>query len=84
MNYMLIENTTLSSMKQENYSYIKTDKKDPIPSDEEHAHKDNITCMIIINPQDSAQESSYKSKEKVVKMSVSEYKKKVKFVTGCG
>ena len=50
MNYMLIENTTLSSMKQEHFEYLKIDKLDPKPRDEENAHSKNITCMIIIDP----------------------------------
>ena len=82
MNYMLIENTTLSSMKQEHFSYIKTEAEDPIPSDYEHAHRFNITCMIIIKPQDIMQESASSRNTGPVKMSVAEYKKKVKFVTG--
>ena len=52
MNYMLIENTTLSSMKQEHFSYLKKDGIEPSPHDSEHAHQDNITCMIIIRPED--------------------------------
>lgn len=50
MNYMLIENTTLSSMKQEHSRYEKIEKKDPSPHDFQHAHSKNITCMIIIKP----------------------------------
>ena len=38
--------------------------------------------MIIIKPQDLMQESAHKSNTAPVKMSVAEYKKKVKFVTG--
>lgn len=59
MNYMLIENTTLNSMKQELFDYVKVDAKEPSPHDSEHAHSKNITCMIIIKPQDLMQESSY-------------------------
>ena len=50
MNYMLIENTTLSSMKQEHFTYLKTEQKDPSPSNENLAHSRNITCMIIVKP----------------------------------
>ena len=83
MNYMLIENTTLSSMKQEHFEYLKIDKLDPPPRDEDNAHSKNITCMIIIKPQDLMQESAYEKKNNVQRgMSVTEYKKKVKFVTG--
>lgn len=34
MNYMLLENQTLSNMKTENFSYIKSKKPDPAPSPE--------------------------------------------------
>jgi len=84
MNYMLIENTTLSSMKQEHFFYCRTESKDPSPSDSNKAHSKNITCMIIIKPQDLMQESSYQKNSAPQKMSVPEYKKKVKFVTGAG
>ena len=50
MNYMLIENTTLSSMKQEMFEYQNTWTKEPSPNDTKHAHSKNITCMIIIKP----------------------------------
>ena len=82
MNYMLIENTTLSQMKQEHSFYMKTEEKDPSPLDEAHAHKTNITCLVIIKPQDLVQESSYQKNNVQHKMSLSEYKKRVKFVTG--
>ena len=50
MNYMLIENTTLSSMKQEHFSYIKKEEEDKSPFDVDRCHHFNITCMIIIKP----------------------------------
>ena len=51
MNYMLIENTTLSSMKAEVFEYQKTEGiKDPSPHDAKNAHSKIITCMIIIKP----------------------------------
>lgn len=84
MNYMLIENTTLASMKQEHFEYQKIDEKEYSPSEEEFAHAKNITCMIIIKPEDLMIESASKINQVQVKMSVAEYKKKVKFVTGCG
>ena len=82
MNYMLIENTTLSSMKQEHFSYIKKEEEDKSPFDVDKAHHFNITCMIIIKPQDLMQESASTRNATPVKMSVAEYKKKVKYVTG--
>jgi len=50
MNYMLIENTTLNSMKQELFDYVKMDYNEPSPNESELAHSGNITCMIIIKP----------------------------------
>ena len=38
---------------------MKTEKIEPSPKDDRHAHVLNITCMIIIKPQDLMQESSY-------------------------
>ena len=32
MNYMLIENTTLSHMKKEHFEYVKSEYDDPSPS----------------------------------------------------
>ena len=83
MNYMLIENTTLSSMKAEVFEYQKTVTIEPSPHDERNAHKYIITCMIIIKPQDTMHESAYQKNNGVQpKMSVREYSKKVKYVTG--
>ena len=59
MNYMLIENTTLNSMKQELFDYVKVDYNEPSPHESEYAHKGNITCMIIIKPEDLMHESAY-------------------------
>lgn len=52
MNYMLIENSTLSSMKQEHFTYIKSEVDDPSPNDYDMCHAKNITCMIVIKPED--------------------------------
>ena len=82
MNYMLIENTTLSSMKQEHFTYIKSESKDDMPSEKRKCHAKNITCMIIIHPRDLQQESAYQQNKEQQEMSLAEYKKKVKFVTG--
>ena len=60
MNYMLLENQTLSSMKQEHFEYVKTNKPDPPPptpkTDSRLCHKDMITCVIVIQ-QDEYQEN---------------------------
>ena len=52
-------------MKQENYTYMKTENKDPSPNDPLRAHKKVITCMIIIKPEDLMQESAYQQKNNV-------------------
>jgi len=51
MNYMLLENITLSSMKQEHSEYVKSSKPDPAPH-KPNCHSDMITCTIIITPED--------------------------------
>ena len=51
MNYMLLENITLSSMKQEHSEYVKSNKPDP-PPHKLNCHADMITCTIIIPPED--------------------------------
>jgi len=51
MNYMLLENITLSSMKQEHSEYVKSSKPDP-PPHKPNCHSDMITCTIIITPED--------------------------------
>ena len=43
MNYMLLENQTLSSMKQEHFDYIESKKPDPPPNKEKLCHSDMIT-----------------------------------------
>ena len=48
MNYMLLENQTLSSMKQEHFEYVKSNKPDPPPKSERSCHNDMITSIIII------------------------------------
>lgn len=52
MNYMLIENNTLSSMKKEHFEYVKSDKPDAPPGMTSAGHAKNITCMITIKPED--------------------------------
>ena len=76
MNYMLVENNTLSSMKKEHFTYVKSEKEDKPPY---VLHNKNITCMITLKPEDLVEPN----KNNIgVKTSVYEYKKKVKFVTG--
>ena len=52
MNYMLIENNTLSSMKKTNNEYVKSDKDDVSPIYTDQVHLKNITCMIVLKPED--------------------------------
>ena len=51
MNYMLLENQTLSNMKTEHFEYIKSKKPDPAPSFEKQCHRKNITSMIVLYPE---------------------------------
>ena len=52
MNYMLLENQTLSSMKQEHFEYVKSNKPDPPPKSERQCHNDMITSIIVIQHED--------------------------------
>jgi len=52
MNYMLLENQTLSSMKQEHFEYVKSNKPDPPPKTDRQCHNDMITCVIIIQQEE--------------------------------
>ena len=46
MNYMLLENQTLSSMKKQVSGYVKPENNaDPVPSETTKCHKRNITCI---------------------------------------
>lgn len=49
MNYMLLENETLSSMKAEHFEYVKSDKDDPAPTKSKDCHDDMITSILILN-----------------------------------
>lgn len=48
MNYMLLENQTLSSMKQEHFEYVKSNKPDPPRKTDKACHNDMITCILVI------------------------------------
>ena len=50
MNYMLLENQTLASMKQEHFSYEKTSLPDPLPHKTKLCHSDMITSILMIMP----------------------------------
>ena len=58
MNYMLLENQTLSSMKQEHFEYVKSNKPDPAPHKEKLCHSDMITDIIVIPYDDGGQQSN--------------------------
>ena len=72
MNYMLLENETLSSMKAEHFEYIKSDRDDPAPTKTKHWHNDMITSILILNPEnegnklsdDNAKEEDLKGNQK--------------------
>ena len=51
MNYMLLENQTLSSMKQEHSEYVKSNKPDPAPTKGKLCHSDMITSIHVILPE---------------------------------
>ena len=78
MNYMLIENTTLSHMKKEHFEYVKSDVDDPSPSFYDQCHTKNITCLIILKPEDLTDPPKH-GREKI---SSAEYRKNVKFASG--
>ena len=52
MNYMLLENQTLSSMKAEHFEYVKSNKPDPPPKSERLCHNDMITSILVLQPED--------------------------------
>ena len=61
MNYMLLENETLASMKAEvspfpnpsfqHFRYVKSDKGDPSPNQQLLCHSDMITNILILTPE---------------------------------
>ena len=52
MNYMLLENETLSSMKAEHFEYVKSNLEDPAPIKTKYCHSDMITCILVLTPED--------------------------------
>lgn len=51
MNYMLLENETLSQMNAEHFEYVKTDIEDPPPTKGKPCHMDMITCILVVEPE---------------------------------
>jgi len=66
MNYMLLENQTLSSMKQEHFEYVKSNKPDPAPTRDSLCHSDMITCILLLMPPEDQ------------KLTPEQYKRKIK------
>ena len=56
MNYMLLENITLSSMKQEHFEYVQSNKQDPPGKMGHLAHTDMITSILVVRPEDFGEE----------------------------
>ena len=78
MNYMLIENNTLTSMKKTYNEYVKSDLDDLSPLQTDCCHAKNITCMIVLKPEDLSDINSKREQP----LSSAEYRKQVKFATG--
>ena len=68
MNYMLLENQTLSAMKQEHFSYEKSSQTDPLPHKTKLCHSDMITSILIIMPDEKG-------------LKVEQIKRKMKYCT---
>jgi hypothetical protein len=68
MNYMLLVNQTLSSMKQEHFEYVKSNVPDPAPNKIDICHKNMITSIIIILPEEKD-------------LSHEQFKRKMRYVT---
>ena len=81
MNYMLLENQTLSMMKNEISYYVKSEIPDPQATKKEACHGKNITCILILYPEmtsvntGSSEKCPYTPGTQV-------YKKMIKYVTG--
>ena len=86
MNYMLLENMTLSSMKKEHFDYIqpteRSVREDPTPSQHmiagvpQRCHRDMITAIHIIYPVEKL-----KVKPTDEGISLDAYKKKMRYCT---
>lgn len=74
MNYMLLENQTLSNMKTEHFEYVKSKKPDPAPSQEKLCHKKNITSIMVLYPEQLSDIHYQKGSQ--------EYRNHIKFITG--
>lgn len=77
MNYMLLENQTRSSMKQEHSEYVKSVIPDPAPYMSKLCHEDMITDIIIIPPDIPEKELEELRKKK----KTDQIRRKMKYVT---
>lgn len=78
MNYMLLVNQTLSSMKKEHFEYVKSTEQDPPPSSLKSCHKKNITSILVLYPEDLTDSSRSSTFVKGTK----EYRNHIKFISG--
>jgi WD40 repeat protein len=85
MNYMLLENETLTSMKAEHFEYVKSNVEDPAPNKTNYCHSDMVTCILVLTPEaegkskfsaDDEEEKDEEEKDEVV-----EGRKLIKYIT---
>lgn len=79
MNYMLLENETLSSMKAEHFEYVKSNVEDPAPNKTKFCHSNMITCILVLTPE--AEGKSKFSADDEEEKEMFETKKSVKYIT---
>ena len=79
MNYMLLENETLSSMKLEKCEYKKSNREDPSPNKEDLCHKKMITSLIILNENEWEEPDRFNSGKEEKKNQ--DVRKKLKYIT---
>lgn len=82
MNYMLLENKTLSSMKAEHFEYVKSNKPDPPPNKSDVCHSDMVTQVLVLMRENDSQKSEQGNVDTKKKQGSLEARKKVQFVTG--
>lgn len=82
MNYMLLENETLSSMKAEHFEYVKSNLEDPAPNKTRYCHSDMITCILVLPPDTEAgNKFTMGESEEGEDKDKGEMRKSVKYVT---
>jgi WD40 repeat protein len=80
MNYMLLENETLTSMKAEHFEYVKSNVEDPAPNKTNYCHSDMITCILVLTPEAEGK-SKFSADDEEEKDEVVEGRKLVKYIT---